>query len=76
MKATKYYCDICLREVRSYNNIFRIKVRSGSFVDYCNFDSIGADKRTIDICDKCVARFKDFVRSEEKLSWWPEEVGK
>lgn len=58
-------CDIC-REIRFEKDLYQIKVKSLSFIDYVNQEEIFADRKTIDICDYCIARFRDFVRKERK----------
>lgn len=58
-------CDIC-GEVRSEKELFQIKVKGIKFISYVNQEEIFADRKTIDICDYCIAKFKDFVRKERK----------
>ena len=65
MKQWICKCDICGEE-KPEKELYRIKVKSASFINYVNYDEIFADRRTIDICDICVARFKDFVKRERK----------
>lgn len=63
MKTTIRECDICHREVTP-EEFYRIKVRSSAFVNYCNFDTIGADKKTFDVCKDCIDKFIRFVEAE------------
>lgn len=58
-------CDIC-KEIRSEKELFQIKVKGLKFINYANQEDIFADRKTIDICDYCIAKFKDFVRKERK----------
>lgn len=58
-------CDICGEE-KPEKELYHIKVKSDSFIDYVNQEDVFANKRKIDICDICVARFQDFVRKERK----------
>lgn len=59
MRQVVYTCDVC-GEKRSEKELFQIKVKGA------NQEDIFADRKTIDICDYCIAKFKDFVRKERK----------
>lgn len=55
-------CDICGREVTNRKELYTVKVKSNAFIEYHNFDILGADKRKFDICSKCVENFKEFTK--------------
>ena len=64
MISKKYFCDCCHREVINPKFFYRVKVKSDSFVNYANFDCIGADKMKFDICKNCIENFKRFIGVE------------
>ncbi len=55
-------CDICGREVTKRKELYTVKVKSSAFLNEANFDVLGANKRKIDICSKCVENFKEFTK--------------
>lgn len=61
MKFNGFVCDICGKKYTSKAALYTVKVKSDSFITFGNYDSIGANRRKIDICDDCVQDFKDFV---------------
>lgn len=63
----KYFCDCCCREVVNRKEFYRIKVKSEAFINYANFDSFGADKRTFDICKNCIEDFKKYIKEIRSL---------
>ena len=65
MRQVVCTCDIC-REVRPEKDLYQVKVKSLRFIDYINQEELFADRKTIDICDYCIAKFRDFVRKERK----------
>lgn len=50
-------CDFCGRETEPIE-FYKVKVKSNSFVNYVNFDSLMPERRTFDICRKCVEEFR------------------
>ena len=54
MLETKYYCDICDREIKSREKKYTIKVQSDAFVNYANFDTWRPDRKKWDICEDCL----------------------
>ena len=58
-------CDCCGKEVEP-KEFYRVKVKSDAFVNYVNFDMIGANKQTFDICQQCVSEFLDYLRWKNK----------
>lgn len=65
MKYEMYKCDLC-GKVTHPDNIFKIKVRSSSFINYCNFDSFGADKKIVDICASCITDIKEYIKNKHE----------
>lgn len=59
-------CDCCGKEVEP-DEFFRVKVKSDAFITYANFDTIGANKQTFDICQLCVSKFKDYMRNKDRI---------
>ena len=59
-----YECDIC-NELIDPSEIYHIKVKSLRFINYVNYDTIGANKKTIDICSSCIDNFKKFIMNNE-----------
>lgn len=55
-------CDICGNEIEHRTHFLRIKAKSTRFINYSNFDSIGADLKKFDICIPCVVDFQTFVQ--------------
>lgn len=53
----KNVCDFCGKETES-KDVYKVKVKSDSFVNYVNFDAMMPDRRTFDICRKCIEEFK------------------
>lgn len=72
MRQVVCTCDIC-REVRPEKELYQVKVRSLRFIDYVNQEEIFADRKKIDICDYCIAKFKDFIRKEKRKNTYSEE---
>ena len=67
MKRMVCTCDLCGREVNFGNkNIYHIKVKSTSYVNYANYDMWGADKKIIDICSNCIEDIKNFIKLKHK----------
>ncbi len=65
MRSELIICDLCLRNCTE-DEVFRVPVRSRSFVNYANFDDLFADRRKIDICKECVKDFREFVRTKRQ----------
>ena len=61
MRKEVLICDICHRQVTSSEH-FAFKVKSKAFVNYVNFDAIGADKRKFDVCKDCLEAIGEAVR--------------
>ena len=66
MIAKKYFCDCCKREVVNPKDFYRVKIKSDAFVNYVNYDTLGANKQTFDICQQCVSEFLDYLRWKNK----------
>lgn len=64
MIKTVQVCDICGREV-SEKDFYSVKVKSQAFVNYANYDIIGANRQRFDICRNCVEHFIDYVRTRK-----------
>lgn len=60
-------CDICGEQIED-GRYCEVKMRSSLFVNYCNYDIIGADKRTIDVCEDCTILFGRFVEDMKRQS--------
>ena len=60
MKQIVYTCDICNKLIDE-SEIYHIKVKSHQFINYINWDMPGVKKIEIEICPKCVEKFKEFV---------------
>ena len=50
-------CDFCGKET-DHIEIYKVKVKSDSFVNYVNYDSWKPEHRTFDICRKCIEEFR------------------
>lgn len=60
-------CDICGDRIDG-TKYYKVKIRSDMFINYCNYDMIGSDKKTIDVCKNCTKLFFKFVRAMKELS--------
>lgn len=60
MKREIRTCDICGEEIQR-GEYYQIKIRSGFFVTYQNYDSFFADRQKIDVCYECKHLFMMFV---------------
>ena len=71
MKKWICYCDVCGKE-RQEGELYHIKTRSLKNVNYANYDSLFADKKTIDICEFCVRDFQEYlkVKKENRHLWY------
>ena len=61
MRKEILICDVCKRQVTS-DRLFTIKVKSEAFVNYKNYDTLGANKRKFDICEDCLEAIGEAVR--------------
>lgn len=67
MKREVVTCDLCGKEpIWPNKHMFHIKVRSTSFLNYANFDTIGADKKIIDICEDCIEDIKEYIKKKHE----------
>ena len=61
MRKEILICDVCKRQVAPDKH-FTIKVKSEAFVNYQNYDTFGANKRKLDICEDCLEAIGVAVR--------------
>ena len=67
MKRMVCTCDLCGQEVNFGNkNIYHIKVKSTSYINYANYDMWGADKKVIDICSNCIEDIKEYIKEKNE----------
>lgn len=60
MRKIVFECDLCGAQINDANSHYRIKVKSNAFITYSNYDCIGSDRRTVDICGCCIENIKKY----------------
>lgn len=66
MKRMVCTCDLCGKEVKFSKNIYHIKVKSAAYLNYGNYDILGADKKIIDICSNCIKDIKEYIKEKNE----------
>lgn len=66
MKITKYYCDLCGKEVECKGNNIELSGRIAAYSTACNAIGTACNAIGIEVCDQCMQQFWELKEKLQK----------